>query len=67
MTTGLIMQTLIYVISMEFVSLRGRRLLWRNVQSGEKQGEASVFLSANTNSVTGSTKEIDSFRVIKGA
>ena len=67
MTTGLIMQTLIYVISVEFLSLKGRRLLWRNVQSGEEQGEAPVFLSANANSVTSSTKKIDSFRVITGA
>ena len=39
MTTGMIMQTLIYVISMEFLSLRRRRLSWRNAPSGKERGK----------------------------
>ena len=37
MTTGLIMQTQIYVISMEFLSLRRRRLSWRNEVARSKE------------------------------
>ena len=43
MTTGFIMETLIYVISMEFLSLSRRRSAWRNVPSGEEQEETVVF------------------------
>ena len=43
MTTGMIMQTLIYVISMEFLLLRRRRLSWRNAPSGKERGETAVF------------------------
>ena len=39
MTTGLIMSTLIYVISMEFPSLMRRRPSWRN----EEREETAVF------------------------
>ena len=38
MTTRFIMLTLIYVISMEFLSLKGRRSSSRNVPSGEERG-----------------------------
>ena len=43
MTTGMIMQTLIYVINMEFLSLRRRRLSWRNTPSGKERRETAVF------------------------
>ena len=43
MTTGMIMQTLIYVISMEFLSLRRRRLSWRNTPSDKERGETAVL------------------------
>ena len=43
MTTGFIMQTLICVISMEFLSLSRRRSSPRNVPSGEERGETDVF------------------------
>ena len=42
-TTGLIMQTWIYVISMEFQSVRRRSPSWRNVLSGEERGKTTVF------------------------
>ena len=41
--TELIMQILIYVISMEFLSLRHQRPSWRKAPSGEKQGKTAVF------------------------
>ena len=43
MTTGLIMQTSIYVISMEFLSLSRKRSFSRNVPSGEERGQTAVF------------------------
>ena len=43
MTTGLIMQTLIYVISMEFPLLRNRCPSWHHIPCGEEQGEMAVF------------------------
>ena len=43
MTTGFIMLTMIYVISMQFLLLSGRRSPARNVLSGEEQGETAVF------------------------
>ena len=43
MTTGLIMKTLIYVISMEFLLLRNRCPSWHHVPWGEEQGEMAVF------------------------
>ena len=43
MTTGFIMQTLIYVISMEFLSLSRRLSSWQNVPSGEEKGETAVL------------------------
>ena len=43
MTTAFIMQTLIYVISMEFLSLRRRRSSAQNVPSGEERGETAVI------------------------
>ena len=39
MTTGFIMQTLIYIINTEFLSLSCRRYSLRNVLSGKEQGE----------------------------
>ena len=39
--TGFI--TLIYVISMKFLSLRRRCFSWQNVPSSEEQGETAVF------------------------
>ena len=45
MTTGFIMQTLIYVISMVFLPLRRRRSSAGNVPSGEERGETAVFAS----------------------
>ena len=42
-TTGLIMQTWTYVISMEFQSVRRRSLSWRNVLIGEERGKTAVF------------------------
>ena len=64
---GPIMVTLIYVGSMKLLSLRRRRLPWRDVQSDEEGGEAAVFMSTNTNSIIRSTKKIDSLCVITGA
>ena len=61
------MVTLIYVGSMKLLSLRRRRLPWRDVQSDEEGGEAAVFMSTNTNSIIRSTKKIDSLCVITGA
>ena len=43
MTAGFIMQTLICVISMEFLPLSHRRSSARNVPSGEERGETDVF------------------------
>ena len=43
MTTGFIMLTLIYVISMEFLSLSRKLSSARNVPSGEERGETDVF------------------------
>ena len=43
MTTGFIMQTLICVISMEFLPLSRRRSSLRNVPSYEERGETDVF------------------------
>ena len=43
MTTGFIMKTLIYVISMEFLSWSRRRSSARNVPSSEERGETDVF------------------------
>ena len=43
MTTGLIMKTLIYVISMEFLLLRNRCPSWHHVPCGEERGEMAVF------------------------
>ena len=37
MTTGFIMQTLLYVISMQFLSLRRRLSSWRNFPSSVDQ------------------------------
>ena len=45
MTTEMIMQTLIYVISMEFLSLRRKRLSWRNASSGNERGKTAVLAS----------------------
>ena len=42
-STRLIMLTLICVISMEFMSPRGRRSSWQNVLSGEERRETTVF------------------------
>ena len=43
MTTGYInIQTLIYVISMEFLSLSRKRSSARNAHSGEEGGETDV-------------------------
>ena len=50
MTTGFIFQTLIYVISMEFLSLSRRRSSARNVPSGE-QGETDVFAGYKSNTL----------------
>ena len=61
------MVTLIYVISMKLLSLRRRRLSWRDVRSEEEGGETAVFVSTNTNSIIRSTKKIDSLCVITGA
>ena len=44
MTTGFIMLTLIYVISMEFLSLSRRRSSSRNVRSGEERGDTAAFV-----------------------
>ena len=43
MTNGFIMLTLIYVISMEFLSLSRKRSSSRNVPSGEERGDTAVF------------------------
>ena len=43
MTTGIILQKLICVISMEFPPLSRRRSSARNVPSGEERGETDVF------------------------
>ena len=43
MTAGIIMSTLICIISMEFLLLSRRRSSARNVPSGEEQGETDVF------------------------
>ena len=43
MTARFIMQTLICVISMEFLPLSHRRSSARNVPSGEERGETDVF------------------------
>ena len=43
MTTGFAVLTLIYIISMEFLSLRRRRPSCRNDLSGGERGEAAVF------------------------
>ena len=43
MTTGFIMQTLICVISMEFLPPSRRRSSARNVPSGEERRETDVF------------------------
>ena len=43
MTTGFNMKTLIYVISMEFLSRSRRRSSARNVPSSEERGETDVF------------------------
>ena len=47
MTTGFIVLTLIYVISMEFLSLSRRRSSSRNVLSDEERGETAVFAGFN--------------------
>ena len=39
----IIMLALIYVISMEFLSLSRRRSFSRNVTSGEERGEMAIF------------------------
>ena len=44
MTTGLIMLTFIYVISMEFLSLGRRSLSWRKVPSGEDREETASLV-----------------------
>ena len=43
MTSGLIIQTLIYIISMEFLLLRNRCPSWHHVPWGEEEGEMAVF------------------------
>ena len=43
MITGFIIETLIYVISMKFLSLRREPFSWRYVPSGKEQGETAVF------------------------
>ena len=43
MTTGFNLKTLIYVISMEFLSWSRRRSSARNVPSSEERGETDVF------------------------
>ena len=43
MTTRFIMQTLINVISVEFLLLSRRPSSWQNVPSGKEQGETPVF------------------------
>jgi len=43
MITGFIIETLIYVVSMEFLSLTRRRFSWRYVPSGKEPGETAVF------------------------
>ena len=45
MTMGFAMLTLIYIISMEFLSLRRRRPSCRNDLSGWERGEAAVFVT----------------------
>ena len=45
LTTGFIMQTLIYVISMVFLSVMRGLPLWRNVPS-ERSEEGRLFLQA---------------------
>ena len=50
MITGFIFQTLIYVISMEFLSLSRRRSSARNVPSGER-GETDVFAGYKSNTL----------------
>ena len=43
MTTGFFIQTLLCVISMEFLPLSRRRSSPQNVPSGEERGETDVF------------------------
>ena len=43
LTTGFIMQTLIYVISMVFLSVMRGLPLWRNVLSGEERRGTAIF------------------------
>ena len=43
MNTGFVMQTLVCVISMEFLQLNRRRFSSRNVPGGEERGETDVF------------------------
>ena len=47
MTTRFIMQTLINVISVEFLLLSCRPSFWQNVPSGKEQGETAVFAGYN--------------------
>ena len=47
MTTGIIMLTLICVISMEFLPLSRRRSSSRNVSRGEERGETVVFVGSS--------------------
>ena len=47
MTTGFIMQTLINVISVEFLLLSCRPSSWQNFPSGKEQGEMAVFAGYN--------------------
>ena len=49
MTTGFILYTLIYIISMEFLSLSRRRPSSRKVPSHEEQGETSVSAGSQKN------------------
>ena len=43
MTVGLIMLTLIFIISMEFLSVRNGHPAWQNIPRGKEQGEMGVF------------------------
>ena len=69
MTTGFIMQTLICVISMEFLPLSRRRSSLRNVPSYEERGETDVFAGycvIMTNNVHGILRFLYLFHLLYG-
>ena len=43
MTVGLIMSTLIFIISMEYLSVRNGHPAWQNIPRGKEQGEMAVL------------------------